>query len=133
MTVNEKPRILLVEDNADASTVLSGTLHLKGCEVYKTNDADSCLKVLSDLGGKVDVIVISHEVVGNKDMNLIISIRKINFETKIIVVANEGASKNSFIDYGADEVALRPMSPENMADKILMLMAREASIASKDR
>lgn len=133
MSVHQKPKIMLVEGNGDASTVLAGTLYLKGCEVYKTEDTEGCLKILTDLNGKVDVIVISQETVGRNDMDLIIGIKKINFETKILVVGNDNANKNSMIDFGADEFALKPLSPENMADKVLMLMAKEASIANKDK
>ena len=133
MSARKKPKIMLVEDNVDASSVLAGTLYLKGCDVYKTEGAETCLKTLTDLNGKVDVIVISQETVGNNDMNLIIGIKKINFETKILVVGNDNTTKGSLIDFGADEFALKPMSPENMADKVLMLMAKEASIANKEK
>lgn len=133
MSQSEKPRILLVEDNEDECTVLAGTLHLKGCKVYKSNGVDGCLKILNELEGKLDVVVISYELVGNKDMSLIINIKKINFDTKILVVGDDDTSKNNIIDFGADEFAARPMSPENMADKILMLMAKQAAIANKDQ
>ena len=36
-----------------------------------------------------------------------------------------GITLEKIIDYGADEFALKPLSPENVADKILMLLARE--------
>jgi DNA-binding NtrC family response regulator len=133
MSGHEKPKIMLVEGNGDATSVLAGTLYLKGCDVYKTEEAEGCLKTLTDLGGKVDVIVISQETVGNNDMNLIIGIKKINFETKILVVGNDSTSKGSLIDFGADEFALKPLSPENVADKVLMLMAKEESIANKEK
>jgi DNA-binding NtrC family response regulator len=132
VNVGQIPRVLLVEDNVDAATVLAGTLYLKGCHVDKSEGVESCLKKLNDLGGKVDVVVISHELVGKKDMNLIIGIKKINFDTKILVISNEDTDKNNIIDYGADEFALKSMSPENMADKILMLMAKEATIANRE-
>ena len=132
MNVGRIPRVLLVEDNVDAATVPAGTLYLKGCHVDKSEGVESCLKKLNDLGGKVDVVVISHELVGKKAMDLIIGIKKINFDTKILVISNEDTDKNNIIDYGADEFALKPMSPENMADKILMLMAKEATIANRE-
>lgn len=131
MNVGQIPRVLLVEDNLDAATVLAGTLYLKGCHVDKSEGVETCLKKLNELGGKVDVVVISHELVGKKDMNLIIGIKKINFDTKILDISNEDTDKNNIIDYGADEFALKPMSSENMADKILMLMAKEAIIANR--
>jgi hypothetical protein len=35
MSARMRPKIMLVEDNFDASTVLAGTLYLKGCHVCK--------------------------------------------------------------------------------------------------
>jgi len=44
---------------------------------------------------------------------------------KILAIGDESNDKTRIIDYEADEFALKPLSPENVADKILMLLARE--------
>jgi hypothetical protein len=41
MNSREKPRIMLVEGNGDASSVLAGTLYFKGCDVYKTAEPEA--------------------------------------------------------------------------------------------
>ena len=46
-------------------------------------------------------------------------------------LGDESTDKTRIIDYGADEFALKPLSPENVADKILMLLARETVAESR--
>jgi hypothetical protein len=35
------------------------------------------------------------------------------------------------LGYGADEFGLKPMSPENIAEKVLMLMSRETVMENR--
>ena len=56
---------------------------------------------------------------------LIVSIKRLDMNIKILAIGDESNDKTRIIDYGADEFALKPLSPENVADKILMLLARE--------
>jgi DNA-binding response OmpR family regulator len=53
------------------------------------------------------------------------NIKKMQSNTKVLVIADENSDKTRILDYGADEFALKPMSPENTADKVLMLLARD--------
>lgn len=53
------------------------------------------------------------------------NVKKMDFNIKILVIGDENSDKTMILDYGADEFALKPMSPENTADKILMLLARD--------
>lgn len=121
----KKPNVLVIIENEYASTVLIGTLWMKGCDVYLAKSSDECLKKIKELE-RVDVVVIGAEFALDRVTQLIINIKKINFDIKILVVGDENSDKTRIIDYGADEFALKPMSMENMADKVFMLIAREA-------
>jgi DNA-binding response OmpR family regulator len=48
-----------------------------------------------------------------------------NLNIKVLVLGDENTDKTMILDYGADEFALKPMSPGNTADKVLMLLARD--------
>jgi DNA-binding response OmpR family regulator len=52
--------------------------------------------------------------------------KRINPNTKVLVIADEDSDKTRILGYGADEFTLKPMSPENVSDKVLMLLSREA-------
>jgi DNA-binding response OmpR family regulator len=69
--------------------------------------------------------VISSEIALDRNAMLIMNIKKMQSNTKVLVIADENSDKTRILDYGADEFALKPMSPENTADKVLMLLARD--------
>lgn len=129
-TIN-KPRIFIVQENEDANLVLTGMLWLKGCEPYKFTDGNDCLKKLKEMEGKVDVIIIGGNIACDRSLMLIVNIKKININTKVFAIADEDSDKTRILGYGTDEYATKPMSPENVADKVLMLLSREAVMENR--
>jgi DNA-binding response OmpR family regulator len=121
----QQPTVVLALGNEDASSAMAGILWLKGCNVYKSKSAADCMGQINKLGGKVDVIVISSKIALDRNAMLIMNIKKMQLSTKVLVIGDENSDKARILDYGADEFALKPMSPENTADKVLMLLARD--------
>jgi DNA-binding NtrC family response regulator len=120
-----QPVLVLALENEDASSAMAGILWLKGCNVHKAKSAAECLEQIKNLEYKVDVVIASSEIALDRHSMLIMNVKKIDFNIKILVVGDENSDKTMILDYGADEFALKPMSPENTADKILMLLARD--------
>jgi DNA-binding response OmpR family regulator len=121
----KKPSIVVTVENEYASVSLTGTLWMKGCDVYLAKSSDECLKVIKDLD-RVDVVIIGAEFAMDRVAMLIVNIKKLNVDIKILAIGDESTDKTRIIDYGADEFALKPMSMENVADKAFMLLARDA-------
>ena len=55
---------------------------------------------------------------------LIVNIKRINPNTKIFVNAEEESDKTKMYEYGADEVALMPLSPIDVTDRLLLLISK---------
>jgi DNA-binding response OmpR family regulator len=106
-------------------------LWLKGCEPLKFTNGNECLEKLNEMEGKVDVVIIGGNLACDRNLMLIINIKKINMNTKVLVIADEDSDKTRILGYGADEFTLKPMSPENVADKVLMLLSREAVMENR--
>jgi response regulator RpfG family c-di-GMP phosphodiesterase len=121
----KKPRLILALDNEDSSAMMAGVLWMKGCDVYKAKSADDCIALMKKLDSKIDVVVVSAEIASDRNAMLIVNIKRKNLETKVLAIGDESSDKTRIIDYGADEFALKPLSPENVADKVLMLLARQ--------
>jgi DNA-binding response OmpR family regulator len=121
----KKPRLILALDNEDSSSMMAGILWLKGCDVYKANSASDCMTLMEKLSSNVDVVIVSGELALDRDAMLIVNIKRKNLETKVLAIGDENSDKTRILDYGADEFALKPLSPENIADKVLMLLARQ--------
>jgi DNA-binding NtrC family response regulator len=126
-----KPRVFIVQENDDANVLLNGLLWLKGCESHKFTEGKECLEKIQELEGKVDVVIIGDNIASDRNLTFIINIKKININTKVLVIADEDSNKTRILGYGADEFGLKPMSPENIAEKVLMLMSRETVMENR--
>ena len=126
-----KPRVFIVQEDEDANLVLNGLFWLKGFESHKFINGKDCLEKISQLEGKVDVVIMGGNIASDRNLTLIINIKKINNNTKILVIADEDSEKTRILGYGADEFGLKPMSPENIADKVLMLISRDTVMENR--
>lgn len=120
-----EPRIFIIQENPDANTVLNGILWLKGCEPHKFTEGNEALNEIKKFDGKVDAVVISGKIAADRNLMLVVNIKKINYNINVLVIGDDESDKIRLVGYGTDEFALRPMSPENVADKVLMLISRE--------
>ena len=59
---------------------------------------------------------------------LIANIKRINLNTKDLVIASEEDEEskkiNNIYEYGADEIVLIPSSPTDISDKILLMVSQ---------
>jgi len=120
-----KPRIFIVQDDDDANTVLSGILWLKGAEAFKVTRTEEGIKKIKEVEGKVEVVIIGGNIAADRNLMFIVNIKKINPQIKVLVIADEDSDKTRILGYGADEFSLKPISPENVADKLFMLISRD--------
>jgi DNA-binding response OmpR family regulator len=127
-----KPRVFTVLENEDANLVLADTLWEKGFEPFKFTNGTECLVQFNEMEGKVDTIVVSGIIAADINLMLIDNIKKINRNTKVFVIADEDLDRKKILDYGANEFTLKPMSPENVIDKLLILLSRE-TVTKTDR
>ena len=127
----EKPRVCIVQEDEDANIVLSGILCLKGLEAHKFTKAEDCIKKIKELKGKIDVVVLSGDIASDRYLMIVLNVKQINNNIKILVIAEEDSEKTRVLGYGADEFTLKPMSPENVVDKVLMLISREAVLDNR--
>jgi DNA-binding response OmpR family regulator len=126
-----KPRVFIIQENEDANVVLNGILWLKGCEPLKFTNGEECLEKIIEMEGKVDAVIIGGSIACDRNLMLIVNIKKINIDIKVLIIADEDSDKTRILGYGADEFTLKPMSPENVSDKILMLLSRETVMENR--
>ena len=120
----QKPNVFIIYKNEDVNSLLAGTFWLKGFKPFKFIDGNECLKRFRKIDGKVDAVVISHEIALDNDLMLIVNIKRINPNTKVLIIAEEESKKIKMYEYGADEVILMPLSPTDISDKILLSISK---------
>jgi DNA-binding response OmpR family regulator len=79
-----------------------------------------CLDKLNELDGKVDIVFVDGKIATNRGVMLIIKVKRINSNIKIMVLAEDETDKTRVLEYGADEFATKPISAES-ADRIYRL------------
>lgn len=124
MSLARAPRVIILFSDPDVLTVLSGAFKLKNYDVFKATTFQECLKILEEENGKIDVIVLDAKLAADRSAKIIVSVRRMNQDIKILAIASDDTAKTRILDYGADEFALKPMSTENVADKVFNLIAR---------
>jgi CheY-like chemotaxis protein len=121
--VTIKPRVLILDEDNDVLAVLSGVFKLKNYEVFKANTSEQCMEILGQEQGRFDALIMNGKVAEDRGAMVIVNTKKMNVNIRSLVIADADDAKTRILDYGADEFALRPMSTENVADKVFNLIA----------
>jgi response regulator RpfG family c-di-GMP phosphodiesterase len=116
------PRLILSVDYADANNLLAGVMNLKGFKVFKSKSNDDCLSIINQVQEKTDVVLIDKQSAVENDFFLVNEIRKMTPDTMIVIIADNEDEK--LLENNIDELVRRPISPENLADTILTLLAK---------
>ena len=78
---------------------------------------------LNELDGKVDFVFVDGKIATDRAAMLIIKVKRINSNIKIMVLAEDETDKTRVLEYGADEFTTKPISAESVVDKIYSLSA----------
>jgi len=118
-----------VEDDVDVSNILAGHFTLAKFNVFKAKSAGACLDKLKELDYKVDVVFMNGAIAADRGPMLIVNIRKVSHEIKIFALAENENNKTRVLDYGADEFAIKPISPTTVVEKVSMLLMKRPAEA----
>ena len=122
--VFEAPRLILSVDFPDANNLLAGVLSLKGFRVIKSNSTDECLSTVNQSEEKVDLILTDKESAVENNSFLPNEINRIAPDATIVVIVDNDDDMQK-LSKNVVEFVLRPTTPENLADKILYMLAKK--------
>ena len=89
----QSPNVFIILKNDNVNSLLAGTFWLKGFEPFKFTDGTESLKRFRELDGKVDAVVLNHEIALDNDLMLIVNFKRINPNTKVLAIADEDSDK----------------------------------------
>jgi DNA-binding NtrC family response regulator len=125
------PRLILSVDFPDANNLLAGVLSLKGFKVLKSKSTNECLSIISQSEEKVDIILTDKESAVENNSFLLNEINKIAPDTMIVVIVDNDDEVRK-LPKNVIEFIVRPTSAENLADKILNMLAKKELKRLKD-
>ncbi len=109
-----------------------GTFQLNNFTVYTTTSAKECLALYSGLKDNVDMILMDGAIAGDQGVEVIINVRRIKPEQKIMVVVEEDDLKAMAMKVGADVVVMKPISPDIILHQVNdMLLQTETFLDRK--
>jgi DNA-binding response OmpR family regulator len=81
------------------------------------------LNKVNELDGKVDIVFADGKIAANRGAMLIIKVKRVNSNIKIMVLAEDETDKTRVLEYGAEEFATKPISAESVVDKVYSMLA----------
>ena len=91
--------IIIVTDNSDINTVLSGVFGLNGFECFKCTTPEEALTIFNENFEKIDSILIDGKIAANRSTMLIIKMKNKKPSIKIMVLADKNNTKTRVLDY----------------------------------
>jgi DNA-binding response OmpR family regulator len=74
----------------------------------------------------VDIVFVDGKIAADRAAILIIKVKRINSNIRIMALAEDENDKTRVLDYGADEFATKPISAKTIVDKVSgMFLRRE--------
>ena len=117
---NKTPHVIVCDDDPELNSFMRNHFKLDGYETHQALSAQECIDRLSELGDTIDAITVNGTIASDRSANLILNAKRMNKNVKVFVLASKGLSENKIrmMDYGADELAVKPLSMESLINKV---------------
>ena len=128
---DKTPHVIVCDDDAELNPFIRNHFKLDGYETHQALSAKECIDKLAELGDIIDAITVNGKIASDRSVMLILNVKRINKNVKVIVLADKGLSedKTRMLDYGADEVAIKPLSMESLINKVNLKLLEAAKSA----
>jgi two-component system response regulator ArlR len=120
----QTPKIIIVEDDKEVSSLITGVCRLNGYETHMAHSAAKCLDQIKEMHNRIDVVYINGTIAEDQGAMLISKIKQIDLNIKILVVANDDSARNIILEYGADDFLIKPVSVDTILSKLSMLLLK---------
>jgi two-component system, OmpR family, KDP operon response regulator KdpE len=129
--LSERPKILVVDDEAQITRVLRTTLPIHGYEVQVANDGEAALAVFD--AWRPDLVITDLAMPKMDGIQLCENIRD-RSQVPIIVLSVRGEEKNKVeaLDKGADDYVTKPFSMNELLARIRATLRRGAGTREEE-
>lgn len=119
-----RARILIADDEPITLKLLEMSVKRAGCECFSFSDGDAVVDQMDSL--QLDLAILDYQLPGRSGLELIQAFKSnpLLANKPIIVVTGyrELALKESLLAAGADEVILKPFSPQLLGQRVVELL-----------
>jgi len=128
---DKTPHVIVCDDDAELNSFIRNHFKLDGYGTHQALSAKECIDKLAELGDTIDAITVNGKIASDRSVMLILNVKRINKNVKVVVLADKGLSedKTRILDYGADEFAVKPLSMESLINKVNLRLLEAAKSA----
>jgi PAS domain S-box-containing protein len=122
--VRGKERVLVIDDEEDLADMMAIGLGRLGYDAVGVNDAVEALESVEADTGAWDVVVTDQVMPRMRGLTLVSKLRELSSDLKVILCTgfSDGATEETARKAGADGFFLKPVGPQQVAEKIRSLM-----------
>ncbi len=84
---------------------------------------------VNELDGKVDIVFVDGKIAVDRSAMLIIKVKRINSNIKIMVLAEDETDKTRVLEYGADDFTTKPIGVQTIVDRVYNMLLRKPQIS----
>ncbi|HZT35091.1 MAG TPA: response regulator [Nitrososphaera sp.] len=128
-----KPVILIADTSSYILSILAGTFQLNNFTVYTASSAAECLSLFSGLKDSIDIILMDGAIAGDHGVEVIINVRRIKRDQKIMVVVEDNNLKAATMKVGADVVVMKPISPDSVLHHVNDMLLQTVTFMDKKK
>jgi DNA-binding response OmpR family regulator len=128
-----KPVILIADTSQYILNLLAGTFQLNNFTVYTATSARECLAIFSGLKDSIDMVLMDGPIAGDQGIEVIVNIRRLKRDQKIMVVVEEHNLKAMAMQVGADVVVMKPISADMVLHQVNDMLLQTESFMDRKR
>jgi DNA-binding response OmpR family regulator len=128
-----KPVILIADTSPYILDLLAGTFQLNNFTVYTATSAEECLSLYSGLKDAIDVVLMDGAIAGDQGVDVILNIRRLKRDQKIMVVVEEENIKAMAMRVGADVAVMKPISADVVLHHVNDMLLKTESFMDRKK
>lgn len=128
-----KPVILIADTSQYILNLLAGTFQLNNFTVYTATSARECLAIFSGLKDSIDMVLMDGPIAGDQGIEVIVNIRRLKRDQKIMVVVEENNVRAMAMRVGADVVVMKPISADMVLHQVNDMLLQTETFMDRKR
>jgi DNA-binding response OmpR family regulator len=128
-----KPVILIADTSQYILNLLAGTFQLNNFTVYTATSARECVAIFSGLKDSIDMVLMDGPIAGDQGIEVIVNIRRLKRDQKIMVVVEEHNVKAMAMEVGADVVVMKPISADMVLHQVNDMLLQTQTFMDRKR
>ena len=123
----KKPLVLIAETIPKHLQLLATAFRQAGFEARTASSCQECLDIFINIRDQVDLVLLNGTIPGEKGIDLVIKIRRIKRDQRILVVVTEFNTRAHAMEFGAEVVFSNPLDPQAVVQRAANLLRQDDS------